>query len=95
MNVPRRRLPSLDNEPPPLPDQEDFRDLAAAIREGVEAFKPAADAVVTLVGKFDALCKWVRSIKPWAFGFGIWALTEYAPDLAEHLAPLIQGAMPQ
>ena len=84
----------LDNEPPPLPDQEDFRDLAAAIREGVEAFKPAADAVVTLVGKFDALCTWVKSAKPWAFAFLAWGVTKYAPDLAEYLGPLLQGLVP-
>jgi hypothetical protein len=95
MNVQRpRRLAPLDNEPP-LPDQDDFRDLAAAIREGVEAFKPAADAVVTLVGKFDALCSWIRSSKPWLIAVAIWALTKYAPGAAEHLAPILQGMVPQ
>lgn len=93
MNVPRRRLPSLDNEPPPLPDQDDFRDLAAAIREGVEAFKPAADAVVTLVGKFDALCSWIKSSKPWLIALALWALTKYAPGAAEALGPLLQSAI--
>ena len=93
MNVQRpRRLSPLDNDPPPLPDQDDFRDLAAAIREGVEAFKPAADAVVTLVGKFDALCGWIKS-KTTIFGTIVVVLiVKYAPaDLAEALRPLVEG----
>ncbi|MBS0359868.1 MAG: hypothetical protein JSR98_00700 [Proteobacteria bacterium] len=46
-------------------------DQARAIRELIEAFRPAADAIGGASGRLDALCKWLKSAWPWVCFIGV------------------------
>lgn len=96
--MPPARKPALVEEEPRCNDDPiaaGLRDLASAIREGTETFRPAAETVHGFGDRLDALCDWLRSKKTWGVIFLVWLITTYAPaDLAEGLAPLIRGLVP-
>jgi hypothetical protein len=71
-----------------------LRDLASAIREGTETFRPAAETVHGFGARLDALCRWVTGKWPWVLGIGLYALQQAAPELYEAVKAAVAAIPP-
>lgn len=73
---------------------EGLRDLAAAIREGTETFRPAAETVHGFGARLDALCRWITGKWPWVLGLGLYALQQVSPEIYEAVKAALSGISP-
>lgn len=89
-------MPEGEGAAAPDPDQiaEGLRDLAAAIREGTETFRPAAETVHGFGARLDALCTWVTGLWPWILAFGLYAMQQAAPELYEAIKSVLASVTP-
>lgn len=81
---------------PPDADQiaDGLKDLAAAIREGTETFRPAAETVHGFGARLDSLCRWLTGKWPWLLGLGLYALQQASPELYEAARAALAGIAP-